>query len=70
MRLPRHVDSGRSWLKLDHEKQAMSCTLCKKHKICGQNGPLTWADGGGCKTLHLDKVSEHENNLASTMQKP
>ena len=69
MRLPRHVDSGRSWLKLDHEKKAMSCTLCKKHKICGQNGPLTWAGGGGCKTLHLDKVSEHENNLASTMQK-
>ena len=54
--------SGGSWLKFDREKQAMSCTLCKKHKIRGQNGPLTRADGGGCKTLRLDKVSEHQNS--------
>lgn len=53
---------GRSWLNFDGEKNAMLCTLCSKHKIKGQNGPLTWATSG-CKTLCLDKVVEHEKSI-------
>ena len=52
--------SRRLWLKFDCEKQAMLCTLC--NKIHSQNGPLTWAVGGGCKTLRLELVSEHQNS--------
>ena len=40
----------------------MLCNLCKKHKICGQNGSLMWSEGGGVKTLCFDKVTEHETS--------
>ena len=59
--------NGRSWLIYNDPTKSMTCSLCKKFKITGVNGPLTWSSTG-CSTsdsYRLNKVKSHKQSLSS-----